>query len=81
MYRVVTVDNKYYAAKVISKIALKDINVKSKLLAEINIHRMLKHDHIVRFHSYVEDKHNIYLILDLCENRASKGLDTPNEFD
>jgi serine/threonine protein kinase len=67
---VVTVDNKSFAAKVISKASLVDPKVKSKLLAEISIHRTLKHENIVRFHGYIEDKYNIYLILDLCENRV-----------
>lgn len=64
-------DNKFWAAKIVAKSSLVDKSTKKKLLAEINIHRSLKHENIVRFVSVVEDKHNIYLILELCENKVS----------
>ncbi|CEP11079.1 hypothetical protein [Parasitella parasitica] len=49
VYRVQSLhDGKYWAAKVISKSSVVESNTKKKLLAEINIHRSLKHDNIVR---------------------------------
>ncbi|CAO3632055.1 unnamed protein product [Mucor hiemalis] len=60
----------YYAAKVVSKSSLKPEKIKTKLLAEINIHRVLKHDYIVKFHTCFEDNENVYLILDLCVNKT-----------
>ncbi|KAI8970077.1 kinase-like domain-containing protein [Mycotypha africana] len=70
VYKVVTKENEYYAAKVIAKSSINNDKIKSKLLAEINIHRTLKHDNIVKFHRCIEDKHNIYLVLELCENKT-----------
>lgn len=64
-------DGKFWAAKVVAKSSIIDKSTKKKLLAEINIHRSLKHSNIVRFYNVVEDKDNIYLILELCENRVS----------
>ncbi|KAL9539591.1 hypothetical protein MBANPS3_010176 [Mucor bainieri] len=63
-------DGKHWAAKVIAKSSIVDKSTKKKLLAEINIHRSLKHSNIVEFYNVVEDKKNIYLILELCENRT-----------
>ncbi|KAG1107395.1 hypothetical protein G6F42_016380 [Rhizopus arrhizus] len=63
-------DGKHWAAKVIAKSSITDKSTKKKLLAEINIHRSLKHNNIVRFYNVVEDKKNIYLILELCENQT-----------
>ncbi|KAI8641306.1 hypothetical protein BD408DRAFT_418302 [Parasitella parasitica] len=75
VYRVQSLhDGRYWAAKVIAKSSVVESNTKKKLLAEINIHRSLKHDNIVRFYSVVEDKHNIYLILELCENRTLSNM-------
>lgn len=59
-----------FAAKVVGKHSLKTEKAKSKLFAEINIHRNLRHPNIVRFHSVFEDQQNVYMILELCENRS-----------
>jgi serine/threonine protein kinase len=39
-----------------------------KLIAEIKIHQVLVHDHIVRFKHVFEDTANVYMVLELCEN-------------
>lgn len=71
VYRVRDLTTKgFYAAKVISKSSLQPEKIKAKLLAEINIHRVLKHDYIVKFHTCFEDNENVYLILDLCVNKT-----------
>lgn len=57
-----------FALKVVAKRSLRDHKLKTKFLAEINIHRSLKHPGIVRFHSCFEDSQNAYLVLELCEN-------------
>ncbi|RKO85410.1 kinase-like domain-containing protein, partial [Blyttiomyces helicus] len=41
-----------------------------KLIAEIRIHQMMEHDHIVRFDHVFEDTENVYMILEICENRT-----------
>lgn len=38
---------------------------------EISIHRSVKHNNIVGFHTYFEDKENIYIILEICNKRVS----------
>lgn len=68
MYRIKAQDETLFAAKIVSKLSLKPENIRKKLFAEINIHRLLKHDYIVKFHNCFEDKLNIYLVLELCKN-------------
>ncbi|KAJ2962684.1 hypothetical protein NQZ79_g2275 [Umbelopsis isabellina] len=63
-----------FALKVVAKRSLRDHKLKTKFLAEINIHRSLKHPGIVRFHSCFEDSQNAYLVLELCENYANNIL-------
>lgn len=41
-----------------------------QLLAEIKIHKSLDHERVVRFLHYFEDRHNVYIILELCHNRV-----------
>ncbi|OBZ91180.1 Serine/threonine-protein kinase plo1 [Choanephora cucurbitarum] len=70
VYRVATMEGQFMAAKVISKSSLLDQRLRNKILAEINIHRSLKHDNIVKFYHCIEDKNNIYLLLELCQNKT-----------
>ncbi|XP_077498656.1 serine/threonine-protein kinase PLK1-like [Amblyomma americanum] len=49
-----------------------------KLEDEINIHRTLRHKHVVRFHSHFEDAKNVYIILELC-TRQHKCRETLTE--
>ncbi|KAI9310145.1 kinase-like domain-containing protein [Dichotomocladium elegans] len=69
-YKVKTPGDRMYAAKVIPKSTLHDPKNKTKLLAEINIHRSLNYKSIVRFHSCFEDSRNVYLIVELCDNKT-----------
>jgi cell cycle serine/threonine-protein kinase CDC5/MSD2 len=54
-----------------SKTSLAPEKIKAKLLAEINIHRVLKHEYIVKFLTCFEDNQNVYLILELCANKVT----------
>lgn len=45
-----------------------------QLLAEIKIHRSLKHPFIVGFETFFEDKANVYILLELCSNQVSDSL-------
>jgi len=45
-----------------------------QIMREIELHRSLDHTHIVKFHSYFEDEHNIYFILEYCSRKV--GEDT-----
>jgi serine/threonine protein kinase len=59
-----------YAVKVVCKAAIKNQKQKQKLLSEIKIHQVLNHPHIVTFRHVFEDDVNVYMILDLCENKS-----------
>ncbi|ORY94502.1 kinase domain protein, partial [Syncephalastrum racemosum] len=69
-YKVSNTQGRFYAAKVISKSTLREPQNKQKLFAEINIHRSMKHRTIVRFYGCFEDSNNVYLIVELCENKT-----------
>lgn len=62
------------AIKVISKDALKTAKTKTKLFAEIKIHRSLNHPNIVRFEECFEDEENVYMVLELCEGGSLVDL-------
>ncbi|KIJ14646.1 hypothetical protein PAXINDRAFT_163264 [Paxillus involutus ATCC 200175] len=57
-----------FACKVVTKTSLKTKKAKTKLYAEIKIHRSLAHPNIVRFHDCFEDDDNVYMTLDLCHS-------------
>lgn len=44
------------------------------MLQEIEIHRSVDHEHIVRFYSYFEDPNFIYIILELCRKKSMMEL-------
>ncbi|KAG2008894.1 AGC/Akt protein kinase [Coprinopsis cinerea AmutBmut pab1-1] len=54
------------ACKVVTKSALKTKKAKTKLYAEIKIHRSLDHPNIVTFIDCFEDEDNVYITLELC---------------
>lgn len=56
-----------FAIKVVEKTSLIRYLAKEKLENEIRIHKRLDHANIVKFFGYFEDKHNVYLLLELCE--------------
>ncbi|XP_072162806.1 serine/threonine-protein kinase PLK1-like [Diadema setosum] len=63
-----------YAGKVVSKALLVKPHQKDKMTMEIHIHRSLNHKHIVGFHSFFEDKDNVYVLLELCRRRSLMEL-------
>ncbi|KAI0314348.1 Pkinase-domain-containing protein [Amylostereum chailletii] len=56
------------ACKVVTKSSLKTKKAKTKLYAEIKIHRSLQHPNIVDFADCFEDEDNVYMTLGLCTN-------------
>ena len=42
-----------------------------QLKTEIQIHRSLHHKYVVGFHSFFEDRDNVYILLELCSNQVS----------
>ncbi|XP_077498668.1 serine/threonine-protein kinase PLK1-like [Amblyomma americanum] len=44
---------------------------------EINIHRTLCHENVVRFHGHFEDAKNVYIILELCTRQSLEEMHRP----
>ncbi|KAF6210991.1 hypothetical protein GE061_014104 [Apolygus lucorum] len=63
-----------YAGKIVSKTLLMKENQKEKMAQEIHIHRSLEHRNIVKFYTYFEDTHNVYVLLELCRRRSMMEL-------
>ncbi|XKL59972.1 hypothetical protein PGB90_000988 [Kerria lacca] len=66
--------NQIFAGKIVSKKLLVKSNQKEKMTQEINIHRNVKHKHIVGFHGFFEDNDFVYVILELCHRRSLMEL-------
>ncbi|KAG8835886.1 Cell cycle serine/threonine-protein kinase cdc5/MSD2 [Serendipita sp. 399] len=60
-----------HAIKVISKADLKTTKNRTKLFAEIKIHKSLNHPNIVKFEECFEDEENVYMVLELCQGGVS----------
>ncbi len=65
---------KSYAAKVFEKKNLNNEKSKRKLINEIKLHKKLRHQNIVNFEHFFEDKENVYILLDLCSNQTLNEL-------
>ena len=63
-----------YAIKIIEKNKLVDDRKKRKVEAELQIHKKLKHKHIVEFKHFFEDETNIYILMELCTNKSLQDL-------
>ncbi|EIW78238.1 Pkinase-domain-containing protein [Coniophora puteana RWD-64-598 SS2] len=68
VYEVKDARGSRYACKVVTKTSLKTKKAKTKLYAEIKIHRSLSHPNIVRFADCFEDEDNVYMTLELCSS-------------
>ncbi|KAH9178150.1 kinase-like domain-containing protein [Lactarius sanguifluus] len=74
VYQVRDSRNKYFACKVVTKSSLKTKKAKTKLYAEIKIHKALDHPDIVRFIDCFEDDENVYMTLELCPNGSLMSM-------
>ncbi|TPP62149.1 Serine/threonine-protein kinase PLK [Fasciola gigantica] len=72
--------NETFAGKVVPKAALTKASQKEKMQQEINIHRTLRHDNVVGFHGYFEDRDFIYIVLELCKRRSLLELHKRRRF-
>lgn len=63
-----------YAGKIVPKSLMIKSNQREKMTQEIAIHQTLNHKHIVGFHGFFDDTHNIYIILELCRKRSMMEL-------
>lgn len=62
------------AGKIVSKKMMMKHNQKEKMTQEIKIHRQLNHPNVVRFLSFFDDDHNVYIIMELCKQRSMMEL-------
>lgn len=62
------------AAKIVDKKSLLKPKTKQKLGTEIKIHQSLKHEHIVAFKTFFEDRHNVYIMLEVCHCKSMMEL-------
>ncbi|KAI8341409.1 kinase-like domain-containing protein [Chlamydoabsidia padenii] len=69
-YQVRDQDGNLYAAKVVAKASLQQDKYRLKIHGEIITHSAMNHQRIVQFYSCFEDDNNVYLILELCENKT-----------
>jgi polo-like kinase 1 len=63
-------DNKQYAMKVIAKVANgkpRDIN---KIENEVAILAEMDHPSVARMNRFFEDEENVYIVMELCENKS-----------
>lgn len=67
-------NQKTFAAKVIAKSSLTKDRAKQKLISEIKIHKSLHQQNIVAFEHYFEDPENVYILLEICDNRTLNEL-------
>ncbi|XP_043284703.1 serine/threonine-protein kinase PLK1 [Venturia canescens] len=63
-----------YAGKIVPKSIITKSNQKEKMTQEILIHQSLNHKHVVGFHGFFDDSHNVYIILELCRKRSMMEL-------
>ncbi|KAH6577121.1 hypothetical protein BASA60_004200 [Batrachochytrium salamandrivorans] len=69
-YEVIDEQGNRFAAKVVHKPSLKSQKQRQKLVSEISIHKSLSHPCIVKFICVFEDDVNVYMILEICENKT-----------
>eukprot|EP00929_Paragymnodinium_shiwhaense_P069150 TRINITY_DN34884_c0_g2_i1.p1 TRINITY_DN34884_c0_g2~~TRINITY_DN34884_c0_g2_i1.p1 ORF type:complete len:667 (-),score=117.88 TRINITY_DN34884_c0_g2_i1:78-2078(-) len=63
-----------YAAKIIAKNLLSNPATNRKFRQEVDIHKSVEHDRIVKFYDSFEDRKYIYMILELCPNHSLHNL-------
>ncbi|KAJ3411523.1 Cell cycle serine/threonine-protein kinase cdc5/MSD2 [Chytridiales sp. JEL 0842] len=73
-YEVVDPSGNHLAAKVIRKASLTSQKQKHKLFAEIKIHQTMAHPGVVKFYHVFEDDDNVYILLELCDNRTMADM-------
>ncbi len=66
--------SKVLAVKIVPKATLTRTKAKQKLTSEIKIHKSLGNENVVLFEKYFEDKENVYIILEICQNQSLNEL-------
>jgi serine/threonine protein kinase len=55
------------AVKKIDKLSLANKKIRATLMREVEIHKRLDHENIIRLYTYLEDEHFIYLVLEFAQ--------------
>lgn len=63
-------DNKKYAMKVIAKVVNGKPRCMEKIESEISILMDMDHPSVARMHRFFEDDENVYIVLELCDNKS-----------
>lgn len=66
--------NEKFAGKIVSKKLMIKHNQRDKMTQEITIHKTLEHNNVVKFLSFFDDNHNVYIVLELCKQRSMMEL-------
>ncbi|KAF7301457.1 Serine/threonine-protein kinase [Mycena indigotica] len=74
VYEIMDSSTKRLACKVVTMSSLKTKKAKTKLYAEIKIHRSLSHPNIVKFIDCFEGDDNVYITLELCTSGSLMDL-------
>ncbi|KAG8843658.1 Cell cycle serine/threonine-protein kinase cdc5/MSD2, partial [Tulasnella sp. 330] len=74
VYEVADLKGGRHAIKVVTKSSLNSKKSKTKLYAEIKLHRALEHPNIVGFEECFEDEQNVYMTLELCPNGSMMDM-------
>ncbi|KAJ7228871.1 Pkinase-domain-containing protein [Mycena pura] len=74
VYEIMDSKHKRLACKVVTLSSLKTKKAKTKLYAEIKIHRSLSHPNIVTFIDCFEGDDNVYITLELCPSGSLMDL-------
>ena len=64
----------FYAFKVIDKLYLDEVEGQRQVLKEVNLHRRMEHDNVVKYHKFFEDDWNVYIAFDYYKNRSLAHL-------
>lgn len=67
-------DDKKYAMKVIPKVANGKQRCMEKIENEISILVDMDHPSVARMHRFFEDEENVYIVLELCDNKSMIDL-------
>lgn len=62
------------ATKIVMKDELKSHRTRLRLANQIKLHKALHHPNVVQLYHCFEDKENVYIFLELCENQSLNEL-------
>lgn len=66
VYAIHNITHQDRAIKIINKFSIKNEQIRSKLMNEVNILKNLDHPNIIKIYEFYEDEFNLYLVLDIC---------------